>query len=118
MKKHPLAGYVNDLATRMGLGSWVVTISTGVTDEEDAYAETTIWRERFQGDIILNEKWTPASRSELREIVVHELLHLHFADLDHALQSTSPLLGLMAFTPISDRYRTDREKTVRCNHSP
>jgi len=113
MSEHFLSAYVRRLANEMGLGGWKVNIASGVTDSNTAYAETTIWDERFQGDILLNRDWHPTSKEELREIVVHELVHLHLADLDHALYAMETLLGKPAYAVAVDRYRTDREKAVQ-----
>ena len=111
--EHPLTGYVRQLAAFMGLGQFHVTVKTGETETEDAFAENVVWEERYRGDITISQNWKSPSRDELREVLVHELLHLHFADLDHAFYATKPLIGRPAYEVAVARYRGDREKTVQ-----
>lgn len=113
MTDHPLTPYVRRLANLMGLSNWHVTVTVGDTVEEDSYAEITPWSERFRGDIVLNSRWKPENKEDVREILVHELLHLHFASLDQAVGSLDTLLGKPAYTVFRDRYNPDREKAVQ-----
>ena len=115
MSEHFLTTYVRRLADEMGLGNWKINVTSGTPENPEpfAFAETTVWGERFQGDILLNRDWHPTSKEELREILVHELLHLHLTDLDHAFYATETLLGKPTYAVAVDRYRTDREKAVQ-----
>ena len=113
MAEHFLTGYINKLAKLMGVDNWHITIRHGSTDDISSYAETTLWDERFRADIVLRADWEPSSKEELREILAHEVIHLHFAALDQAFQSTKELLGKPLYLAVGDRYRTDREKAVQ-----
>ena len=113
MTKHPLTEYVNRLAALMGLSNWHITIRSGAPDTADAWAETKVWERALRGDIVLNVDKRPDDRPHLREILVHELLHLHLADLDHAAQGVETVLGQSVYTVFYDRHSVDEEKTVQ-----
>lgn len=111
-RRHPLTDYITDLAARMGLGSWHITIEDGEV-APSRYAENLLWGERLRGDITLNRNWIPSSRADLREVLVHELLHCHFAPLDQQINSLETVLGALAFGPMIRQFDQDEEKAVQ-----
>jgi len=111
MKQHPLTGYIQQLASLMGLANWRVRIQGGTTDP-DAYAQTIPWERRYQAEITLKQDWRPESQEDLREVLVHELLHLHFWATEQAFKSVETLMERPAHAAVLDRYQTAQEQTI------
>jgi hypothetical protein len=78
--------YLHDLQKRMLLGHWKLILwrkrPSGA--DENAAAGVVCQGSGHQAFIFLNEEFDAATRTEQREVIVHELVHLHlFPMRDH-----------------------------------
>jgi hypothetical protein len=91
-KKHrkrikALYPYVREIADKMGLKDWGVTLGDDYP-EEGANASASFSGGRKYVVIRFKKKFYKESLEDLRETVCHELIHCHFAFLDMPLENS------------------------------
>lgn len=74
-----VVAYVSQLANLMGLGDWEITVSANAPDED--YATVNPVYGQRKALLALDPEWASLTRSTLRWVLVHELVHLHLARL-------------------------------------
>lgn len=87
-----LGRYMAYLANEVGLKDWSILLSDEPCSEEMSGTCQPI-RGRRVASIALNSAWMEASPYDLRETVVHELLHCHTEPITHPLASLRDLVG-------------------------
>jgi hypothetical protein len=104
--------YVRALANTLGLTDWGLSI-----EWHDLPADTTArvvmaYGRRF-ATIILGEEYLNSSPADRRETLVHELLHLHFAQADELVNDTLPdLLGRPSFSAFEAAHNLVMERAI------
>ncbi len=92
--RHWLEPYVRDMADRMGLRDWKITILDEPSDDDAAGGQCDLVYGRKVADLKIR---VPSAPEELRHVVVHELLHCHAALLDWNANSIEKALSPQAF---------------------
>lgn len=82
-----MRSYVQELANLMGLPHWAITIRFEERSSSDAHAEVSRTDGALRAELWLEEKFTALPRSRQRQVIVHELMHLHTADLQGLLDA-------------------------------
>ena len=97
-EKRAIGRYVREIADLYGLRDWTVEVSDHEPKESDTLAEVTVTPGRHFASIGFAKRYLDESPENQREIVVHELSHIHFeggwAVLRHDL---ADYLGQMAY---------------------
>lgn len=108
-QRRSLARYTTDIAKGFGLGGWTLIFppEPPSIDETGAMVDTTYGRR--VAHIRFADEFPSFPPEEQRHMVIHELLHIHFA---HELQTVQDLLGSMgreAQAVAGDAYRLGHE---------
>jgi CO/xanthine dehydrogenase Mo-binding subunit len=88
-----LQAYVDEIASLMGLGDWQIIVEPGFA-EDGSHGESSIAYGRQAAVLRFGEETFSQKRDEVRDTVVHELLHCHLERLrvDHRA-ATEQLTG-------------------------
>jgi len=80
-----LQRYTRDLASRLGLSDWEITVSAEFSGDT---AEASTWLPHAQprATIRLGDCFTSHTPKYQREIVVHELLHIHLNPVNRVFE--------------------------------
>lgn len=87
-----LGKYMAYLAEEVGLRDWSISLSDDPCDDVLAGTCQPI-RGRRVACIALNSAWMDADPCDLRETIVHELLHCHTEPITYPLASLRDLVG-------------------------
>jgi hypothetical protein len=107
-----LGRYLRSLADEMGLRDWIVGIADVPPDVEDCNASITIPHGRQYAMVHMAPGWEERDVDSLRQTMVHELLHCHFAPLQWVTDSTASTLGMAAFQILSSAHNTAEEVAI------
>ena len=88
-RKQRFAPYLRDLADRMGLRDWSLTIGDG-PPRSGAEASVYMPYAIRHGKVYLSEEFLDKPADEQRATLAHELLHLHFAAMDGIVRDGLP----------------------------
>jgi hypothetical protein len=69
--------YVRDLADRMRLRDWHITVTTDPPDKENAAAQVVCTYGRKIAELRLSKEWAGYTPTEQRHYMTHELVHCH-----------------------------------------
>lgn len=111
----PLIAYVHSLARQLLLADWRIRIAKGTKEEEDEQNELACveFRELGEANITLYPSFFLEPKESQREIVVHELLHIHQRKQFEVVESTKTALGKKAFELLDTFYLATEEATVQ-----
>lgn len=90
--RHELGQYVREVANMCGLRDWMVGIADDPPEDEEANAQVDVPFGRRCAMIRFKPSWAEVDPEELRQTVVHELVHCHLWSLD---QRASDLYGTL-----------------------
>jgi len=80
-----LRPYVREVADRMKLRDWVVTIQEPPPDNEGSLASMCAVEGRARANIRFSDDFFELSPENMRQTVVHELVHCHFGSMHNGL---------------------------------
>lgn len=85
-RKQAFAAYLRELADRMGLKDWEITVKDGPPDDRSARCSVWMRYGGKQARTYLSEEFLRGTPEEQRADLVHELVHLHFAAMDGVVE--------------------------------
>lgn len=103
---------VADWQVRLGLERWKITFAwdrptssaTNAIIHRDAMYDAAILR--------LSKTWATWTPDKLAAVLVHELLHLHFRDIDQSIEAVKSTLHPDAWTMVNSRYEHEVEGLI------
>ena len=105
--------YIRDMADRMALKDWCVTLTHLAPDNEDAAAQTKTTYGRKRADISLMREWETNTPEQQRQYLTHEVIHLHVdVLLCMGEDDLEPLIGKAAQELWQAVYRRQLEYAV------
>lgn len=107
-----LRPYIADLAARMGLAHWRMCITDDLPDDRTHAAEHAITHKTNEATIRIGDATLAFTADELREVLVHELLHCHFRLLKEAWWDLDHLVGKPVYEVLSSRFYDGEEFAV------
>jgi hypothetical protein len=78
--------YVEDIAARMRLGHWRITIVDESPRDDGTLASVHPWYGRHAATVRLSDGFLVEMPEEQRYVIIHELLHCHLAHLDKLIE--------------------------------
>lgn len=109
---HVLAEYVREIADKMGLRDWTIHVRQEPVDDSDACADIEIIQGRRSAFLRFDSGWSIGKKEELRNTVIHELLHAHTKPMQWVVNSTQDLLGIPVFSVINNAYSDAEEIAI------
>jgi hypothetical protein len=104
--RRSLARYIFTIAKEFGLRDWDMYLLGDPPDTETAAASVECIYGRRKANIRVGVEFHHASPEEQREVVLHELIHVHFAQTRALIDEVLPdLLGKPAFVAFREAYR-------------
>ena len=95
-----LGAYLRDIADRVGLKDWYFNIVHEPPDDQNHAACVEVYYGRKVADIRFRNEWATWTPEELRETVLHELLHCHINPLRFHLNNIQNAVGQMVYEPL------------------
>ena len=86
-----LEPYIVDMAQRVGLPHWRLTLSDD-DPEDGSLAQVHIRGDSRRATILLRDP--DGDMDDLRDSVVHELMHVHLHDMEHVFTQTEDHFGM------------------------
>lgn len=102
---------VSDWTTRLGLTHWVIKVTTEPPDKPWRNAQIDVSRCYDTATIKLQTGYEKWSREEATQTMIHELLHLHFRDLDESVELNEHLHN-DAYDIFKSRYTHETEGII------
>jgi hypothetical protein len=113
MSRDEILGIVEHWQHRLDLGHWRITVDPSETiDDAEANAEIRIEEDTDFASIVLSGGFATWSRDWANKVVVHELLHVAFRDLEEHVKAVKTFAPGPAFDLFIDRYNHECEGVV------
>lgn len=106
-----LQEYVNRCLPLFGLAQWTVTVSKHPT-EEDNWADIEVSENLWNATLRVSSDFWGLDSNEKRRIVAHELLHVHYAGAEGAIEALNGVIGTEAFAILSNVYEREVERAA------
>jgi hypothetical protein len=103
-----LEAYVADLAQRIGVAHWQITVKHEPCGA-DAYAEISQSIDHHEADLSVCQEFAQRTPTERRYSIVHELIHLHLAEMVGHTNHLQTALGNQVFEVFRRVYGTANE---------
>jgi hypothetical protein len=106
-----LQAYVNRCLPLFGLTNWKVDVSRHPT-EEDNWADIEVSDNLWSATLRVSSDFWTLDAEEKRRIVAHELLHVHYAGPERAVESLSGVLGTESYALLSAIFEKEIERSA------
>lgn len=104
-----LEPYIQDMAQRMGLPHWRITLSDD-DPEADCIASVHIRGEARRAAILIRDP--NGDMDDLRDSVIHELLHVHLHEMEVVLHQTEQHFNPAAWDIVTSSYHNQLELAI------
>lgn len=91
--------YLRFLADRVGLRDWTIDVADSPPEDESLAATAAIPQSRKWITIAFATSWMNEREEAFRQTCVHELLHAHFEDIWHPLNTIQGYIGEQLYIP-------------------
>ncbi len=110
--RRSLEAYIHHLAALLRLADWRIRLATEpAADGQNAQAYQPFDARRTY--IRVRDGWLDMEPEEQRDTIVHELLHLHLAEMSGMINDdTGELLDKAAYHILHEQYRLAEERAV------
>lgn len=112
-----LQEYVNRCASILGLGHWKVEVSKHPC-EEDSWADIEVSQNLWNATMRVSAEFWGLDNYEKRRVVAHELLHVHYAGAERALEALDGVIGREAYEIISNVFDIEVERAADALSNP
>ena len=106
-----LQEYVNRCLPVFGLTQWKVEVSKHPT-EEDNWADIEVSDNLWSATLRVSSDFWSLDSAEKRRIVAHELLHVHYAGAERAIEALDGVIGTEAYAILSNIYEREVERAA------
>jgi hypothetical protein len=106
-----LQNYVSRCLPMVGLTQWVVKVSKHPT-EEDNWADIEVSDNLWNATLRVSSDFWTLPFEEKRRIVAHELLHVHYAGPERAIECLNGVIGTEAYALLSNIYEVEIERAA------
>lgn len=101
-----IAAYIRDTANLMGLRDWFLVFSPDNPPlGPDYMGQCSVAPHRRVATIYLSTALRSGPEEMFQSTVVHELLHLHFVDVEYALESLPEVVGSTAASILTTAHK-------------
>lgn len=112
-----LQEYVNRASGILGLAHWKVEVSKHPC-EEDSWADIEVSDNLWTATLRVSAEFWTLDNSEKRRVIAHELLHVHYAGAERAIESLEGVLGREGYEIISNVFNVEVERAADALSTP
>lgn len=112
-----LQDYVNKASAILGLSHWKVEVSKNPC-EEDSWADIEVSENLWNAKMRVSSEFWTLDNSEKRRVIAHELLHVHYAGAERAIESLEGVLGREGYEIISNVFNVEVERAADALSTP
>jgi hypothetical protein len=106
-----LQDYINKSLLVFNLPQWTVTVSKHPT-EEDNWADIEVSENLYSAKLRVSSDFWNASELEKRRVIAHELMHIHYAGVERAINSLEGILGSEGYGILENIYENEIERAA------
>lgn len=103
--------YLNDALPLLNLKQWTVKVSDDLPPDDawaDVEASTNLWEATIR---ISNDLFKEKPEKQ-RQVLAHELMHLHYASVERAVETLEHVLGNQAYEILEKLWDTETERAA------
>jgi len=112
-----LQDYVTRASTILGLAHWKVEVSKHPC-EEDSWADIEVSDNLWTATLRVSSEFWTLDNAEKRRVIAHELLHVHYAGAERAIESLEGVLGREGYEIISNVFNVEVERAADALSTP
>jgi hypothetical protein len=112
-----LQDYVTRCAAILGLAHWKVEVSKHPC-EEDSWADIEVSQNLWTATMRVSAEFWALDPSEKRRVIAHELLHVHYAGAERAVEALDGVLGREGYEIISNVFDVEVERAADALSTP
>ena len=112
-----LQDYVNKASSILGLSHWKVEVSKNPC-EEDSWADIEVSENLWNAKMRVSSEFWTLDNAEKRRVIAHELLHVHYAGAERAIESLEGVLGREGYEIISNVFNVEVERAADALSTP
>lgn len=112
-----LQDYVNKASGILGLAHWKVEVSKHPC-EEDSWADIEVSDNLWTATLRVSSEFWTLDNAEKRRVIAHELLHVHYAGAERAIESLEGVLGREGYEIISNVFNVEVERAADALSTP
>ena len=109
--------YVNRAATALGLSHWKVEVSKHPC-EEDSWADIEVSQNLWNATLRVSAEFWGLDPQEKRRVIAHELLHVHYAGAERAIEALDGVIGKEAYEILSNIFNFEVERAADALSTP
>lgn len=106
-----LQSYINKALPAFGLTQWKVDVSKHPT-EEDNWADIEVSDNLWVATLRVSSDFWTLDPEEKRRIIAHELLHVHYAGAERAVEALDGVIGTESYAILSNIYEREIERAA------
>ena len=112
-----LQDYVNKASGILGLAHWKVEVSKHPC-EQDSWADIEVSDNLWTATLRVSSEFWALDNAEKRRVIAHELLHVHYAGAERAIESLEGVLGREGYEIISNVFNVEVERAADALSTP
>lgn len=109
--------YVNRAATVLGLSHWKIEVSKHPCDE-DSWADIEVSDNLWNATMRVSAEFWSLDNQEKRRVIAHELLHVHYAGAERAIQALDGVIGKEAYEILANIFDVEVERAADALSTP
>lgn len=109
--------YVNRAAAVLGLSHWKIEVSKHPCDE-DSWADIEVSDNLWNATLRVSAEFWSLDNQEKRRVIAHELLHVHYAGAERAIQALDGVIGKEAYEILANIFDVEVERAADALSTP
>lgn len=109
--------YVNRAASIIGLAHWKIEVSKHPC-EEDSWADIEVSQNLWNATLRVSAEFWGLDPQEKRRVIAHELLHVHYAGAERAIEALDGVIGKEAYEILANVFNVEVERAADALSTP
>jgi len=109
--------YVNRAAVVLGLSHWKIEVSKHPCDE-DSWADIEVSDNLWNATLRVSAEFWSLDNQEKRRVIAHELLHVHYAGAERAIEALDGVIGKEAYEILANIFNVEVERAADALSTP
>lgn len=112
-----LQEYVNRCASILGLSHWKIEVSKHPCDD-DSWADIEVSHNLWNAKLRVSAEFWGLDPQEKRRVIAHELIHVHYAGAERAIEALNGVIGKEAYEILANVFETEIERAADALSTP